>query len=103
MNTYTNEPPTLRLNQFQRVATASQHLPDWVQFLILALLYWLEEWYIKQTVTDTVSEAITEYKQQEETVNDIHWQDDAITTVTENPDSLSQLPTLSIRVPYRTD
>ena len=103
MNTYTNQSPKLRLDLFKQAATTVKHLPTWLQFLILALLYWLEEWYIKQTVTETVSEAITEYEQQEETVNDIHWQDDAITTVTENPDSLSQLPTLSIRVPYRTD
>jgi hypothetical protein len=103
MNTYTNQPPKLRLDLFKQAATTVKHLPTWLQFLILAILYSLEEWYINHHITDTVSKAITEYEQQEETVNDIHWQDDAITTVTENPDSLSQLPALSIRVPYRTD
>jgi hypothetical protein len=102
-DTNSYQQPKLRLDQFKRVATASKHLPDWVQFLILSLLYWLEEWYIKQDITDTVSQAITEYQLDTDTVTDTNWKEDAVITITENPDSISQLPTLEIRVPYRTD
>ena len=97
------QPPTLKLPQFKQAATATKQFPAWLQFLILSLLYWLEEWYLNHYITATVSQAITEYEQQEATVTDTNWKEDAVITVTENPDSLSKLPTLSIRVPYRTD
>ena len=95
--------PTLRLDVFKQAATATKQLPAWLQFLILSLLYSLEEWYLNQHIKDTVTQAITEYEKQEETVAVTHWKDDAIVTVIENPDSSSQLPTLQIQVPYRTD
>jgi hypothetical protein len=95
--------PTLRLDLFKQAATATKQLPSWLQFLILSILYSLEDWYINNHITDTVSQAITEYQLETATVTDTNWKDNAVITITENPDSSSQLPTLSIRVPYPTD
>jgi hypothetical protein len=95
--------PTLRLDQFKQAATATKQLPGWLQFLLLSILYSLEEWYINHHITDTVNQAITEYNQQEQPVGNTDWKENAVITITENPDSSSQLPTLQIRVPYRTD
>lgn len=95
--------PTLRLDLFKQAATAIKQLPGWLQFLLLSILYSLEEWYINHHITDTVNQAITEYNQQEQPVGNTDWIDNAIVTVIENPDSSSQLPTLEIRVPYPTD
>jgi hypothetical protein len=105
MNNDTNsyQPPRLRLDVFKQAATATKQLPSWLQFLILSILYSLEEWYINRHTTDTVTKAITEYQQHDETVDDIDWKKDAIVNVIENPNSSSQLPTLEVRVPYRTD
>jgi hypothetical protein len=95
--------PTLRLDLFKQAATATRHLPSWLQFLILSILYSLEEWYLNHHITNTVSQALTEYHLKTDPVTDTDWKEDAVITVTENPDSSSQLPTLSIRVPYPTD
>jgi hypothetical protein len=95
--------PTLRLDLFKQAATTAKQLPGWLQFLILSILYSLEEWYINHHITDTVSEAVTKYQLETDTVTDTNWKENAVITITENPDSSSQLPTLSIRVPYPTD
>jgi hypothetical protein len=95
--------PTLRLDLFKQAATATRHLPGWLQFLILSILYSLEEWYLNHYIKQTVSQAITEYHLETDTVTNTDWKENAVITITENPDSSSQLPTLSIRVPYRTD
>ena len=95
--------PTLRLDLFKQAATATKQLPSWLQFLILSILYSLEEWYINHHITDTVNQAITEYSQLEQPVSNTDWKENAVITITENPDSSSQLPMLEIRVPYRTD
>jgi hypothetical protein len=95
--------PKLRLAQFKQAATVTKQLPSWLQFLLLSILYSLEEWYINHHITDTVSQAITEYQLKTDTVTDTDWKKDAVITITENTDSSSQLPTLQIRVPYRTD
>jgi hypothetical protein len=95
--------PTLRLDLFKQAATAAKQLPSWLQFLILSILYSLEEWYINYHIKQTVTDAINEYHLETETVTDTDWKQNAIVTVIENPDSSSQLPTLQIRVPYRTD
>ena len=105
MNNDTNpyQQPTLRLDLFKQAATATRQLPSWLQFLILSILYSLEEWYINHRITDTVTDAINEYQLETATVTDADWKENAVITITENPDSSSQLPTLSIRVPYPTD
>jgi hypothetical protein len=95
--------PTLRLDVFKQAATATKQLPSWLQFLILSILYSLEDWYINHHIAETVTQAIAEYEQLEQPVSSTDWMDNAIVTVIENPDSSSQLPTLSIRVPYPTD
>ena len=102
MNSDTNsyQPPKLRLEIFKQAATAAKQLPAWLQFLILSILYSLEEWYINYRTTDTVTKAITEYQQQDKTVDNIDWKKDAIVNVIENPNSSSQLPTLEIHAPY---
>jgi hypothetical protein len=103
MNTDTNQQPTLRLDLFKQAATATKQLPSWLQFLILSILYSLEEWYINHHIKQTVTDAINEYQVETDTVTDANWKQNAVITITENPDSSSQLPTLSIRVPYPTD
>ena len=95
--------PTLRLDLFKQAATATKQLPSWLQFLILSILYSLEEWYLNHHIKQTVTDAINEYHLETDTVTDTDWKEDAVITITENPDSSSQLPTLSIRVPYPTD
>lgn len=102
-DTNTYQQPTLRLDLFKQAATATRQLPSWLQFLTLSILYSLEEWYINHHITDTVSQAITEYNQQEQPVDNTDWKENAVFTITENPDSSSQLPTLEVRVPYSTD
>jgi hypothetical protein len=102
-DTKSYQQPKLRLEQFKQAATATKQLPSWLQFLILSLLYSLEEWYLNHHITETVTQAIAEYEQLEQPVSSTDWMDDAIVTVIENPDSSSQLPTLKIRVPYPTD
>ena len=95
--------PKLRLDLFKQAATAAKQLPGWLQFLILSILYSLEEWYLNHHIKQTVTDAINEYHFETATVADTDWKENAVITITENPDSSSQLPTLSIRVPYPTD
>jgi hypothetical protein len=99
-NNNTSTPPKLRLNYFKELATAFPSSPPWLQFLVLSLLYVVEEWYINRHIKDTVSDAIENYKQQEVLDGVMDWKRDAVVVVTENTDSASQLPTLSIHAPY---
>ena len=99
-NNNTSTPPKLRLNSFKELATAFPSSPPWLQFLVLSLLYVVEEWYINRHIKDTVSDAIENYKQQEVLDGVMDWKRDAVVVVTENIDSASQLPTLSIHAPY---
>ena len=102
-DTNSYQQPKLRLEQFKQAASATKQLPGWLQFLILSILYSLEEWYLTHHIKQTVTDAINEYHLETDTVADTDWKKDAVITITENPDSSSQLPTLEIRVPYRTD
>jgi hypothetical protein len=102
-DTNTYQQPTLRLDLFKQAATATKQLPSWLQFLILSILYSLEEWYLNHHIKQTVTDAINEYHLETDTVTDANWKQNAVITITENPDSSSQLPTLRIRVPYPTD
>ena len=95
--------PKLRLDLFKQAAVTTKQLPSWLQFLILSILYSLEEWYLNHHIKQTVTNAIDEYQLETDTVTDTNWKEDVVITITENPDSSSQLPTLSIRVPYPTD
>ena len=99
-NNSTYIPPKLRLNTFKQLAAAFKDYPSWIQFIVLALLYSVEEWYINKHIKTTVSDAIELYKQQEVLDGVMDWKEDAVVVVTENPDSVSQLPTLSIHAPY---
>ena len=99
-NNSTYIPPKLRLNTFKQLAAAFKDYPSWIQFIVLALLYSVEEWYINKHIKTTVSDAIGLYEQQEVLDGVMDWKKDAVVVVTENPDSVSQLPTLSIHAPY---
>ena len=53
----------LLLNEFKALHKAlTKNMPPWASFLLLGFLVWVEERFIQQRVTNTVSEAIEEYE-----------------------------------------
>lgn len=92
---------TLRLNEFREIYKQSKSLPFWLRHLLLGLLVWLEDRYITAKVEQTVTDAIDQYHEQVSTDDAPNWQQDAIVTVTENPNTSHQLPTLTISAPYQ--
>lgn len=86
---------TLRLQEFREIYKQTKPLPFWLRHLILGLLYWLEEHYIGYKIDTTITQAIDEYNA---TVVDHNPQ--PTITITENPNSSHQLPTLTISAPY---
>ena len=55
--------PKLLLNEFKTLyRVLSKGLPPWASFLLLGFLVWVEERFIQQRVTNTVSEAIKTYE-----------------------------------------
>lgn len=50
----------LKTNTFKDIHNLSKGLPDWIRFLWLGLLVFLEEWWIAQKVTHAVEDAIKE-------------------------------------------
>lgn len=91
---------TLRLSEFRAIYKQTKPLPPWFRYLILGLLYWLEDHYINYKIDTTISQATEEYHQHAQQFDAPHWQDDAVVTITENPNSSHQLPTLTISAPY---
>ena len=94
------QPQRLRLAEFKDIYKQTKQLPPFLRFLILGLLYWIEERYITYKVDTTISQAEHEYHQHAQQFDTPHWYKDAIITTTENPDSSHQLPTLTISSPY---
>lgn len=92
----------LRLNKFREAYTQTKGLPIWIRHLILGLLLWIEDHYIQAKVTQTIDDAVSRYHQQAKRFDAPNWIDDATLTITENPDSSHQLPTLQITAPYIT-
>lgn len=99
-NTNPYQRPKLRLAEFRSIYQQSAKLPFWLRHLLLGLLVWLEDRYITAKVEQTVTDAIDQYHEQVSTDDAPNWQQDAIVTVTENPNSSHQLPTLTISAPY---
>jgi hypothetical protein len=95
------QPQKLRLAEFRAIYKQTKHLPSILRYLILGLLYWLEERYISYKIDTTLTNAIKDYHEQAAKDDAPHWQQDAIVTVTENPSSSHQLPTLTISAPYQ--
>lgn len=91
---------TLRLNEFREIYKQSKALPFWLRHLLLGLLVWLEDRYITAKVEQTVTDAIEQYHQQVAKDDAPNWKEDATVTITENPNSSHQLPTLTISAPY---
>ena len=55
--------PKLLLNEFKALhKTLTRKMPPWFSFLVFGFLVWVEEKFIQQRVTNTVSEAIEEYE-----------------------------------------
>jgi hypothetical protein len=94
------QPQRLRLAEFKDIYKQTKQLPPFLRFLILGLLYWLEEHYISYKIDQTLTKAEEEYHQHAQQFDAPHWKDDAVVTVIENPNSSHQLPTLTISSPY---
>lgn len=94
-NTNPYQPQKLRLAEFKSIYKQTKHLPSILRYLILGLLYWLEETYISYKTETTITQAIDEYNA---AVVDDTLQ--PTITITENPGSKHQLPTLTISAPY---
>jgi hypothetical protein len=60
----------LKLKTFRDLYTGlTKGLPDWLAFLVLGFLVWVEEKFINQRIKTEVDEAIKKYKNEEEVVN----------------------------------
>jgi hypothetical protein len=60
----------LKLKTFRDLyAGLTRGLPDWLAFLVLGFLVWVEERFINQRIRTEVDGAIKEYKKEEEVVN----------------------------------
>jgi hypothetical protein len=90
----------LRLAEFKAIYKQTKQLPFILRYLILGLLIWIEDKYIGYKIDTTLTNAIEDYHEQAAKDDAPNWQQDAIVTVTENPNSSHQLPTLTISAPY---
>jgi hypothetical protein len=60
----------LKLNEFKALHKwLTRNTPDWLAFLVLGFLVWVEEKFINQRIKTEVDSAIKEYKKEEEVVN----------------------------------
>ena len=96
---YTNSNP-LKLEQFKQAYAQTSGLPIWMRHLLLGLLVAIETYWIDYKAKQTITDAITKYNSKAATEDLPHWLKDAKVTITENPDSKHQLPTLSISAPH---
>lgn len=85
----------LRLAEFKAIYKQTKQLPFILRYLILGLLIWIEDKYIDYKIDTTITQAIDEYNAV--VVDDIP---KPTITITENPNSSHQLPTLTISAPY---
>jgi hypothetical protein len=91
---------TLRLSEFRAIYNQTAQLPSWLRYLLLGFLYWVEDRYITHKTDTSISQAEQEYHETAQQFDAPHWQKDAVVTITENPNSSHQLPTLTISAPY---
>lgn len=89
------QPQKLRLAEFKAIYKQTKQLPFILRYLILGLLIWIEDKYIGYKIDTTITQAIDEYNA---TVVDQKPQ--PTITITENPNSSHQLPTLTISAPH---
>lgn len=60
----------LKLKTFRDLYTGlTKDLPDWLAFLVLGFLVWVENKFINHRIRTEVDSAIKEYTKEEETVN----------------------------------
>jgi len=60
----------LKLNEFKALHKwLTQNMPDWLAFLVLGFLVWVEERFINQRIKTEIDSAIKEYEKEEEVVN----------------------------------
>jgi predicted negative regulator of RcsB-dependent stress response len=60
----------LKLNEFKALHKwLTRNMPDWLAFLVLGFLVWVEEKFINQRIKTEIDSAIKEYKKEEEKVN----------------------------------
>lgn len=89
------QPQKLRLAEFKAIYKQTKQLPFIIRYLILGLLIWIEDKYISHKIDTTITQAIDEYNAA--VVDDTP---QPTITVTENPNSSHQLPTLTISAPH---
>lgn len=92
----------LVLPEFKQLYQQTERLPFWLRYLLLGLLVYVQDRYLTAKIEQTVTDAINTYTDQHLPSTDNSWVDKAKVTIIENPDSLHQLPTLSITAPYIT-
>ena len=60
----------LKLNEFKALHKwLTRNTPDWLAFLVLGFLVWVEDRFINHRIRTEVDEAIKEYTKEEKTVN----------------------------------
>jgi hypothetical protein len=99
-DTYPYQLTKLVLPELKEAYKHTLGLPYWLRHLILGALIWLQDRILIARIQQTITDAETEYHKQRDSVETHHWQDNAKLTITENPDSSHQLPTLTISAPY---
>ena len=90
----------LVLPELKEVYQLTNGLPYWMRHLLLGALIWLQDHMLTARIQQTIAEAEAEYYKQLDSVETHHWQTNAKITITENPNSSHQLPTLTISAPY---
>jgi hypothetical protein len=90
----------LVLPELKEVYQLTTGLTYWMRYLILGALIWLQDHILTARIQQTITEAEAEYHKQLDSVETHHWQTNARITITENPDSSHQLPTLTISAPF---
>jgi hypothetical protein len=81
--------------RFRELYSLGRMWPAWVRFLWLGLLVWLEEKYIDQITEQRVTEAVSEWYEQEQTLHP-----DPQPVITESPSEVPGLPELRITAPW---
>jgi hypothetical protein len=90
----------LILPELKEAYQLTNRLPPWLRHLILGMLIWFQERYLTAKIQQTVTDAIQQVSQTLDDQDTLHWKNNATIAITENPDSLHQLPTLTISAPY---
>jgi hypothetical protein len=90
----------LVLPELKEAYKLTNGLPYWMRHLLLGALIWLQDHMLTARIQQAITDAEAEYHKQQDSIETHHWQTNARVTITENPDSSHQLPTLTISAPF---